>query len=115
MFFFYDSIPRPVISEVERHFKPRILKSRVINKLGEPIANARVSAGVKEVETDQNGWFEMPLVDAKKLSVSHSDYEVTQYFVESLKQDGYLMLEKRQESLLFKLRLLVKSLFSKLK
>ncbi len=107
--------PRKAVETLNKYFKPLTVEGTVVNRLNEPVANAKVVLGVKEIETDSIGRFEIPVIDAKKIIISHSDYETTHFFVDSMPKDGNFLIQKKQESLLFKLRFLLKSLFSKLR
>lgn len=75
---FDDDIPRPATATIRSYFQPQILTGKVVHVSGKPLADVLVSTQVRQVYTDPQGVFHLPVLSSdSEISVSKPTY-VTQ-------------------------------------
>ncbi|MBI3981067.1 carboxypeptidase regulatory-like domain-containing protein [Candidatus Microgenomates bacterium] len=107
-----DGQPKKAVEVLTKYFQPAIIRGKVNNTFRNPIKNAKVTYGIKEVFTDDRGSFALPILETgNTLKVSISGYRELSYPVESSDTELSLVLEKEQQSILENFLLFLLNLF----
>ncbi|EKD57506.1 MAG: hypothetical protein ACD_57C00260G0001, partial [uncultured bacterium] len=96
-----DGQPKKAVEVLTKYFQPVTIRGTINNAFRNPIKNAKVTYGIKEVFTDDYGNFILPILETgKTLKVSVPGYRELNYPVESSDTELSLVMEKEQQNVL---------------
>lgn len=93
-----DGSPRAAVATLRSFFSPIVIRGLILNATSDPIANAAVSLGQREVLTDNKGAFALPYPpqenDRQLLKASASGYKTASLEISDQSENLKIKLEK---------------------
>jgi hypothetical protein len=101
---------KPAVAVIEKYYKPHVIYGIVTNQLNEAVKGAQVFSNEKSTTTDDKGYFSLPSVNnSETLSIKALNY-LDDTITANNEQNTTVILEAKQENILFKIRKLLSDL-----
>ncbi|MEK7112319.1 MAG: hypothetical protein AAB875_03240, partial [Patescibacteria group bacterium] len=102
---------RPAADVIEKYFKPKVLSGRVIDEIGKPVGLAKIILGVKYVNADKKGFFNIPYIsEGQALKIEASGYKKESVSLDD-NQDKVIVLRKESPSIFYRIQRFIYAIF----
>ncbi len=110
-----DGEQLPAVEIIQEFYAPEASYGIVTDGLGNPIKDAKVSNLERNVFTDKNGYFELPVVKRSdlKLIVSAENYKSSEQNIGENTDVVHVTLSKEQEDIFFRIKMFFKDKFDR--
>lgn len=96
---------RQVVAVLEKFYRPKVLRGRIVNLLGKPIEGVKIAVGVKTTFTDRDGLFTIAYLNSEEnFQIEAKGYKYYEGKVAEVIQNNKIVLSKEKEDIFFRIQ-----------